>query len=90
MKAGLEYCHGAQDFLDQLHHPRAHRRFYSTPVVGHRRNGAGSLRQLVDRLPQRLVLKHSISTTPLAPPVSSSIADAPRATDLDTSERNLR
>src|ERR1700690_1831908 len=51
---GLELCHGEESLLDQLYDPWAGRRFHPAPLVGAGRNHSDCLRQLVDRVSQRL------------------------------------
>jgi hypothetical protein len=75
---GLEWRDGEENLLDQLHRAWAGRRFHPTPLVGAGRNHPHCVCQLVDRLPQRLVLNASsfcllaTSTWPLAHPPTTA------------------
>src|SRR5712692_502230 len=59
LEPGLEWRDGEESLLDQLHRAWAGRRFHSAPLVGAGRNHPHCICQLVDRLPQRLVLNYS-------------------------------
>jgi hypothetical protein len=55
-KLGLEYSHGAEDLLGQLHCVRAGGGFGFAALVGVGGNHSDCLRELVDRVSERLVL----------------------------------
>jgi hypothetical protein len=55
-ESGLNWIHAGENFLGVLHGPRHSGRSNSPALVGARRNCPRRLSQLVDRLPQRLVL----------------------------------
>jgi hypothetical protein len=54
--------YGEKDFLDQLHRSWPRSGFHSAVVVGAGGDDPYYLRQLVDRIPQRLVLKFFASS----------------------------
>lgn len=59
-ESGLNWSHAEESFLGFLHRPRHSGRSHSPALVGARRNRPRRLSQLVDRLPQRLVLAFNI------------------------------
>jgi hypothetical protein len=55
----LKWTYAAEDILDQLHGTWNYRRYGASSLVGARRDDSYWLRELVVRLPQRLVLASS-------------------------------
>ncbi len=88
MRAALELMCGEEDFLDRVRRAWADSRFCVSHLVGFDRNHPDSVRELVGRLSQRLVL--NFNTVTARPPAWSSISDVPRATDLDSDAHSLR
>ncbi|MEY2412364.1 MAG: hypothetical protein QOD84_970 [Acidobacteriaceae bacterium] len=56
----LKCQHGTEDFLDQLHAARFGCRLFIATLVGARSDYPNWIRELVDCLPQRLVLTSSL------------------------------
>jgi hypothetical protein len=60
MDEALKWLHGEKGLLGQFHRAGRGGRFVSAPLVGALRDDSDRLRQLVDRLSQRLVLTRRI------------------------------
>ena len=60
-ESGLNWSHAEENILGFLRRPRHSGRSHSPALVGARRNRPRRLSQLVDRIPQRLVLVFSFN-----------------------------
>jgi len=85
----LELLRGTESILDSICASRLHCRLYSSSLARVTRDDSDHLRELVGRLPQRLVLIIA-NTTVFPPPALSSTCDAPITTAPDIYECNLQ
>jgi hypothetical protein len=81
-------AYGTQNILDRIYCPRARSGLSAPIMVGPGRNRPHRIHQLVDRIPQRLVLR--INTARVGLRAWSSTDDAPRAIDRDSGAHNLQ